>query len=521
MLTRGWLALLPLAVGGHNWMHEPRSRSGGSSTRLKARPTVRDPHVQVGPNQTFVLTWTTGHGGSYIFVVVHKDDEDKLPLHKAKGHGGVAVQEYVDEAPPEAYIYNDTAWKRWFVSCSYLYAYNTYAPGKNVTLPGQERSPDDYPGEGATYNGKMNCEGCSRCGAGYYPNDGTISHYERVLSADDPQYYEWPDAWSAGNGERGLTQIKYHDWVTDADTRLSYYNPKYPWIEAVHHFGCNGARPREWDAARFSIPGRKGSGEYMVHMVWGGYKDVIDVDLLPSEAADKYGRAATATTWAKTDHCQYVEHGPPSARGWPGTCFPITDAYDDGDSPLTTWGNDARYTRAKYDVTACMEMVALQYGQAQGLNVVPLRNPALVADALRDSVNLPELTHRDSDCDLEKFAEYYPEAYARNDTLVCYWVTEADSSNAEVDSPWTVVDDDPEDPVFYSTCYQKQSSWEFVGNPACPACEKPQVGSTRWKYGERCVSCAAAEHYAYISSYNLTVAPWWEFTDDCENCDRR
>ena len=40
----------------------------------------------------------------------------------------------------------------------------------------------------------------------------------------------------AGNGERGLTQIKYHDWVTDADTRLSYYNPKYPWIEAVHKF---------------------------------------------------------------------------------------------------------------------------------------------------------------------------------------------------------------------------------------------------------------------------------------------
>ena len=221
MLTRGWLALLPLAVGGHNWMHEPRSRSGGSSTRLKARPTVRDPHVQVGPNQTFVLTWTTGHGGSYIFVVVHKDDEDKLPLHKAKGHGGVAVQAYIDEAPPGAYIYNDTAWKRWFVSCSYLYAYNTYAPGKNVTLPGPERSPDDYPGEGATYNGKMNCEGCSRCGKGYYPNDGTGSQYERVLSADDPQYYEWPDV-VGGQRRRGLTQIKYHDWVTDADARLSY-----------------------------------------------------------------------------------------------------------------------------------------------------------------------------------------------------------------------------------------------------------------------------------------------------------
>ena len=148
-----------------------------------------------------------------------------------------------------------------------------------------------------------------------------------------------------------VTATYYYDWATDWDTRLSYYNPKYPWIEAVHHFGCNGARPREWDAARFSIPGRKGSGEYMVHMVWGGYKDVIDVDLLPSEAVDKYGRAATATTWAKTDHCQYVEHGPPSARGWPGTCFPITDVYDDGDSPGCT-RDDTKMTFLPWNLCA-------------------------------------------------------------------------------------------------------------------------------------------------------------------------
>eukprot|EP00618_Florenciella_parvula_P027696 CAMPEP_0119473946 /NCGR_PEP_ID=MMETSP1344-20130328/5405_1 /TAXON_ID=236787 /ORGANISM="Florenciella parvula, Strain CCMP2471" /LENGTH=43 /DNA_ID= /DNA_START= /DNA_END= /DNA_ORIENTATION= len=25
-------------------------------------------------------------------------------------------------------------------------------------------------------------------------------------------------------------------------------------------------------------------GEYLVHMVWRGYRDVIDVDVLPSEA---------------------------------------------------------------------------------------------------------------------------------------------------------------------------------------------------------------------------------------------
>ena len=80
---------------------------------------------------------------------------------------------------------------------------------------------------------------------------------------------------------------------------------------------------------------------------------------------------------------------------------------------------------------------------------------------------------------------------------------------------------DPEDPVFFSTCFQKQSSWQFVGNPACPACEDRTPTDLRWKFGERCVSCAAAEHHAYISTYNATVAPWWELAETCENCDRR
>ena len=532
--------LLWSLAAAHNWLQTPRSRGGGASTGYKQRPAIRDPHIQIGDattNQTFVASWSTGHAGGYWFVVMHRDDEDKMHLHKPKNHGGYVLDDYIADAPPEAYIYTDPIYQKWHVSCSYLYAYDTYDEDKRATLPGAGDSAT-YPGNGA-YVGprttamgyRTGCDGCPRCGGGYWPDDGTHVAYESIINESDPRHYTFADPYnlhtmfSDGRADsfRGYTHFALKDDERSGrlyDRRVSYHNPKYPWIEALHYFHNYGARPREWDAARFSIPGRKGSGEYMVHMVWGGYKDVIDVDLLPSEAVDKYGRAATATTWAKTDHCQYVEHGPPSARGWPGTCFPITDAYDDGDSPLTTWGNDARYTRAKYDVTACMGMVALQYGQAQGLNVVPLRNPALVADALRDSVNLPELTHRDSDCDLEKFAEYYPEAYARNDTLVGYWVTEDDRGNSEVDNPWTIVDNDPADPVFYSTCFVRQSSWQHIGNPPCVQCEKQSL-QRRWRFGEHCISCELAEHYAFVSANNATVAPWWEFADTCQNCDKK
>jgi len=69
----------------------------------------------------------------------------------------------------------------------------------------------------------------------------------------------------------------------------------------------------------------------------------------------------------------------------------------------------------------------------------------------------------------------------RNDTLMCYGlIPDEDSSNDEVDDPWTIIDNDPMDPIFYSTCYRQGTAWEFVSNPACPACEAANASSVPW-----------------------------------------
>ena len=538
--------LLWSLAAAHNWLQTPRSRGGGASTGYKQRPAIRDPHIQIGDattNQTFVASWSTGHAGGYWFVVMHRDDEDKMHLHKPKNHGGYVLDDYIADAPPEAYIYTDPIYQKWHVSCSYLYAYDTYDEDKRATLPGAGDSAT-YPGNGA-YVGprttamgyRTGCDGCPRCGGGYWPDDGTHVAYESIINESDPRHYTFADPYnlhtmfSDGRADsfRGYTHFALKDDERSGrlyDRRVSYHNPKYPWIEALHYFHNYGARPREWDAARFSMPAKRGSGEYIVQMVWAGYRDVIDVDVLPAPAVDIYGAYSTESVWTKTDHCQYVSHGPPTPRRWPGTCFPVTDAYAAEGYPRDgEFGANARYTRPHYDVSACMDMAATF--DPDGLNVVPLRNPALVADTLKDWVNIPQGLSASylTDCDFERMAEEYPEAFARNDTLICYWVTEGDDpgGNPEVDLPWTIVDDDPEDPVFYSTCFTKQSAWRFVGNPPCPACDASHAAGTtrKWKYGEYCVSCELAEHYAHVTANNQTVAPWWEFADTCENCDKR
>ena len=129
-----WLTLLPL-VSGHNWMQWPKSRGGGggaATTGITPRPSIRNPNIQVGANQSFVVSWSIGHASGYYFIVMHKDDEDKIPLHKPKHHGGVVLHNYLAEAPPEAFIYEDRIFQRWHVSWCV------------VRVPCSPRSPRDF-----------------------------------------------------------------------------------------------------------------------------------------------------------------------------------------------------------------------------------------------------------------------------------------------------------------------------------------------------------------------------------------
>ena len=119
-----------------------------------------------------------------------------------------------------------------------------------------------------------------------------------------------------------LTLFAYPEADHAEDKRVAYANAKYPHLEAVHMFKAikptdeKAGFPKQFDTSRISIPARGGAGMYIVQYFWRGYRDCIDIDLLPEELVlpdtsdAKYGYELTGTdnsSWSRTDHCQYEE----------------------------------------------------------------------------------------------------------------------------------------------------------------------------------------------------------------------
>jgi len=335
----------------HNWVHNPRSRSGNKASTLipgPSKPTDRDPHVAVGAGQTFAIEWTTGHPRSiFYFVILHGTDEESIELHTDE-----LLENYIDQAPESAYsMYNSSSgyWDKSHLSCSYLYG-----------------SGDD-------------CDDCKNCGQGDedYNDLSDTAVYAGLLSPKHESYINRTSVFeSSEDGDYGVTHMQYLDSVLTDDARVAYFNADYPWIEAVHKFTVEKKWAQEFDTARFDIPARRGSGEYLVHMVWRGYRDIIDVDVLPSNAADVYGQQAEGTTWIKTDHCAYqrgtYDSSGVAQKSWRGeTCFPL-------------WSANG------YNATSCLEQCeSLGTSKCTAANVVPLTNPPNVVPFLTDQVNIP------------------------------------------------------------------------------------------------------------------------------------
>merc|ERR1712062_183001 len=87
--------------------------------------------------------------------------------------------------------------------------------------------------------------------------------------------------------------------------------------------------------------------------------------------------------------------------------------------------------------------------------------------------------------------------------MVCYGFTpeepEDPAFNFETEDVWYVRNDDPEDPIFYSTCYKQIQPRKFSDeNPACPDCSPTSDDETDsesdsdvklWRIGTKCRSC--------------------------------
>lgn len=162
----------------------------------------------------------------------------------------------------------------------------------------------------------------------------------QVITSADPFYFDTTgSSIASGEGTKGSVHFKYKSNDRRFDKRAAYYNAKWPYIEApdawhnhqyltsfgipnlnlhaqaVHKFRVVHKWVKEWDVARFNIPARAGSGRYLIHMLWRGeahlgcasispvihvstgYRDGLDVDVLPGPANDIHGAKATTVEW--------------------------------------------------------------------------------------------------------------------------------------------------------------------------------------------------------------------------------
>ena len=140
--------------------------------------------------------------------------------------------------------------------------------------------------------------------------------YLRPIAANDPDFVHRP--WGPGiadryTGMRNGYKLDHARVSPLNDHRLAYHNPNLPFIVMAHRFKIAFHHPAAADTAHFRFPPGTPPGMYVIYYRWGGYRDCVDVDVLPDHKPVPqtlhgiYGyRANLPDEYTRTDHCQYV-----------------------------------------------------------------------------------------------------------------------------------------------------------------------------------------------------------------------
>jgi len=396
--------------------------------------------------------------------------------------------------------------------------------------------------EGITYR-KMHYgwTDTSRAGGDEPTHQNFLDKGLTVVSANAPEYTPRPAAFHCanfgskqGSFEKGgceevgdLTLYAYPNDAHTGDARVAYSNPTYPWILALHKFTAikptedkNGF-PKQFDTARFDIPAGSAAGGYIVQYYWRGYRDCIDVDVLPAttpvpqlsrsmyggfgyddsgETGGGGGGGGGGETgpspppleymMLKTDHCQYTAGMYTLDESATSTCHPIPP-------PAAT--NSQGETR-EAALEACMTRCEAADG-CEALNLVPARPPpsAIFGGAARNS--LPSSSTGCTEADL---------AAEPAGTSVCFGLVPIEIDPDIATEPFLVVSDDPEDEIYFSTCFKKKVVLPPFGGAPPPPALAPSPAP--WAVGDRCLSCADTQ--------TSPVTSYWQLAAKCEMCTR-
>lgn len=437
-----FLALVAF-VCAHNWLNTP-SRSPGASTVKPCRPRLSTtPHVQVIARQEFYLEWMTGHDGRSFtyFTVVHAKN--------------VSMLAQLNRQDLEAY----------FLGCP-------DCPAPDDANPSTLFTDDLYR--------KQHVKAVNRP-----PSAEEAGYYDNAANNLDPSVHPYAivrparfDGLGIRAGTNTTTYI-YKPKYEYRDLYAEYFNPAYPYIEAMWRYQNFYHRPSEFDIARIWVPALNGVGEYVVHYYWGGYQDCTDVEVveLPNPTPAPYGIRGTGSSYSKIDHCQF---------------------------------------RSPEDIrTGCMEVVqspeqcmaqcsSTNEANCYGINVVPFHLPDLVYHQTKRAVKVPWENQRCAGA-YDEFAN----ANVGEDALVCYGFRPG-VATSDINGVYTI-SDDPEDALFYSTCYLRVPNFDFSANGV----EKVEVvpPPAPWNWGDKCISC---RDYAFNQLKGVT--PRWRLIDQCIDC---
>ena len=433
----GFLFMLMASSGSaHNWLRSIKSRANNrASTVRPCRPRTQfaHPHIQVNANSTFVMEWATGHQGRTDFVVVHARDEQRLGSIGKRVVSKYIREEHQFESSPGAAraLFQGPYWHRNFLGRAPQYLQASGVPGGCL----QTRRP--------TY-----------C-------------YLRPLPGNDPSFVHRP--WGGGIADR-YTGMRNGYLLNDQagnrlrtspenDHRLAYHNPNLPFIVMAHRFKIAFHHPQAADTAHFRFPPGTPPGMYVIYYMWGGYRDCVDVDVLPDHkpvpqtVRGIYGyQTSVVDSYVRTDHCQYAREAhdvaadrpPADGSALPAgreTCFAIPPEGARNSRGQTTDGALAA-CQARCAGTHTLFRPQLAYnplrlvggvyfgGGCGALNVVPLTPPPDVA--FPNEQNIPWSV---GGCTRAAFAS------EPAGSSICYGLREA--SRRTVESPWDVINDDP------------------------------------------------------------------------------
>lgn len=455
----------------HNWVGSPRRAFQAAVTKPCQARVDFQPHIQVGVNQTFEMSWSLGHGDSntvfMYWVAVHEDDFDKL-----LDFTPALIDDYLKNAPSWS-IKNGTKWD------------------KRHLL---------WDSDGFFY--------------GYFNSTTPVSNTSSAFVPLDPVMI------GKSLDKIPRKQYLFADNQTRFDKRASYFNPKYPWIQAADKFKNvfqeSNVFAHQYDFASFALEGRKGPGNYIYHYYWGGYRDCVDIHIHPEKKViqNRYGLPTNRdnTTFVKMDHCEftYIENPTFKCQLVPKVTKSAKQCLDLCKSQPSCKGVQAvRITNPSITLPYSVNIPSVIFNFTQSdrfvnnVGFLPYSGPCgyhSVRERLRMGCNVKQTM-----CDVSQIAGAQPDDY------LCFGVNPYRHQDFQTVEDYELASD-ATDPKFYSTCWMKVSEQGFID------INRPVKNPPQWVAGDYCIDCKFRK---YAHSLNDTIVINWSegITKNCQHCD--